>query len=77
MVGIHAQCSFCHNLLLTDKNELAKTSTKSSSTFTPIPTVSYTFTPAPALSGNTYTNVDLLKATKLALKSLVQSQAYA
>ena len=77
--------SYC-NLLLGGENELAGgppgASTKGSNTLTPSPSVFPAQTPAdapaptPAPPRGTYTDVDLQKATKLALESFFQGQAH-
>ena len=55
-------------------------STKDSNTPTPSLTIfqaqTHTPAPTPASLGGTYTNVDLQRATKLALESFVQGQAH-
>ena len=75
------------NSPLGSENELARgppgAPTKGSNTPTPSPPVSRAQTPAdapaptPAPSRDTYTDVDLQRATKLALGSFIQGQAHA
>lgn len=72
MVSLRIYYSFCCNFPPAKKYELAgRALTKNSNTNTPIPAIfcapNPVFTPALALFENIYTNIDLQKATKLAL----------
>ena len=78
MARPHTYQSFCRNPLPIGNNELAgATSTKRNGTLTPTFIMSHVPTPAPApLLASTkvmakYTNADLQRATKLALKLFV------
>ena len=73
------------NLLLSGKNKLAGAPTKGNSTPSPSPVVSQAQTPAPAQAPaptpapgppGRYTDEDLQRATKLALKLFVKGQEH-
>ena len=89
MAGPYTRHNLYRNSPPGGKDELAGSPpgapTKDSNTPTPSPAVFWaqtptftpTFTPALALPGGRYTNMDLQRATKLALESFVQDQAHA
>ena len=86
MAGPQTRQSLCYNPPTVSKDKLsesalgAATNGNGISAPNSIPAVSYSLIPAPAPAlapqRDTYTNVNLEKVTKLALKSFVQGQAH-
>ena len=84
MVGPCTRCSSCRNSPLGGEEELVGgppgAPTEGSNTLTLSPTIFRAQTPADALAPTpaslrgTYTNVDLQRASKLALESFIQGQ---
>lgn len=80
MTDLSICCTHCGNFLFVSKDKLVdKAPIKSSNMNTLILVVFCipTFASILASSGDMYTNMDLQKATKLAIKFFIQDQAYA
>lgn len=80
IVNLYTFYCLCYNFLPISKNKLiGRVFIKGNSTYIITFVISYTFTFAiiPALFGDIYANVNLQKATKLALKLFIEGQVYA